>query len=144
MTRSQRLSPVLKLALTRKRNAAVVAAKAAKLLRDYELKLAELKSYRAEYAMLDNADGQVVNASLLQERQKFMLQLDEGIDILKNKVKGQQQVMDVDKQQWLDAHKHNDAIDKLMGRLRSLEQNLRETRENDALDDRAQYSKPRY
>ncbi len=144
MTRSQRLSPVLKLALTRKRNAAVVAAKAAKLLREYEHKLAELQSYRADYAMLDRSDGQLVNASQLQERQKFILQLDEGIEILKLKVKGQQQVMDVDKQQWLDAHKHNDAIDKLMGRLRDLELNLRETRESDALDDRAQHSKPRY
>ena len=39
---------------------------------------------------------------------------------------------------WLEAHKHNDAIDKLMGKMRKLEWQLRETREDNAMDDRAQ------
>ena len=138
MTRSEKLSPVLKLTLSRKRKAEIAAARASHLLREYEMKLEELRQYRSEYAIVNTSGGQVLSASHLQERQKFIRQLDEGIKILKNKVKGQQEITDVDKQAWLEAHKHNDAIDKLMGKMRKLEWQLRETREDNAMDDRAQ------
>ena len=141
MTRSEKLSPVLKLAVSRKRKAEITAARASHLLREYELKLEELRQYRAEYSVVNTSGGQVMNASHLQERQKFIRQLDEGIRILKNKVKGQQEITNVDKQAWLEAHKHNDAIDKLMGKMRKLEWQLRETREDNAMDDRSQHKR---
>jgi flagellar export protein FliJ len=141
MIRSQKFSSVIRIAETKKRDAARVAVKAKQKLQEYEQKLNELRSFRSEYTINARASGQVMTANQLQERQKFIRQLDEGIKILSNKVDGQRQSSALEKQAWLDAHKHNDAVDKLMGKIRQVEINLGETREANELDDRSQHRK---
>jgi flagellar export protein FliJ len=139
MTRSQRFSSVLKIAKSKKRDAARVAVKARQKLLEYEGKLNELRNFRREYSLAMPGFNESIAASQLQERQKFFRQLDEGISILKNRVEGQKQSTDLDKQAWLEAHKHSDAMDKLMYKIRRIEIDLDEAREANELDDRSQY-----
>ena len=141
MNRSEKFSSVLRIAEIKKRDATRIAVKAKQKLHEYEQKLNELRSFRNEYTLNAWAGGQTMTANQLQERQKFIRQLDEGIKILTNKVKGQRQSSAVDKQAWLEAHKHSDAVDKLMGKIRKIEVDLGETREANELDDRSQHRK---
>ncbi len=139
MTRSQKFTSVLKIAEIKKRDATRIAMKAKQNLHEYEQKLNELRSFRSEYTLSARAGGQTMTANQLQERQKFIRQLDEGIRILTNKVEGQRQSSAVDKQAWLDARKHSDAVDKLMGKIRQIEIDLGDTREANELDERSQH-----
>ncbi len=139
MTRSEKFSSVLRIAETKKRDAARVAIKTNQKLNEYEKKLSELRGFRKEYTLGARAGSQSMKASQLQERQKFIRQLDEGINILTSKVEGQRQSSDLDKQAWLDAHKHSDAMDKLMGKIKKTEACLDESREANELDDHSQY-----
>lgn len=139
MTRSQRFSSVLRIAETKKRNAARISVKATQKLNEYEKKLDELRSFRNEYTFGAHAGSQRMTANQLQERQLFLRQLDEGISILSNKVNGQKQSSDMEKQIWMDALKHSDAMDKLMAKIRKIEIDLVETREDSEVDDRSQH-----
>ena len=139
MTRSEKFSSVLRIAESKKHDAARVAKKTNQILNEYEEKLGELRGFRDEYTLGARAVSQSMTAKQLQERQKFIQQLDEGINILTNKVEGQRQNSEVDKQAWLDAHKYSDAMDKLMGKIKKTEERLDESREANELDDRSQY-----
>ncbi len=139
MTRSEKFLSVLRIATKKKRDAARVAIETEHKLNEYEKKLSELRGFRSEYTLGSHAGNQSMTAKQLQERQRFIRQLDEGINILSNKVEGQRQNSHLDKQAWLDAHKHSDAMDKLMGKIRKMEICLDESREANELDDRAQY-----
>lgn len=139
MTRSQRFSSVLRLAETRKRNAARMSVNATQKLREYEKKLDELRRFRNEYTLGAHAGSRSMTSNQLQERQLFLRQLDEGISIMINKVNGQKQSSAMEKQVWMDALKHADAMDKLLCKIRKIEIDLAETREDSEVDDRAQY-----
>ncbi|MFT5134848.1 MAG: flagellar FliJ protein [Gammaproteobacteria bacterium] len=141
MTRSEKFSPVLRIAESKKRDAARAAVKANKKLQEYENKLNELRSFRLEYSVDKNVVGQLVTTNKLQDRQNFIRQLDAGINIMEKKIEGQKQNSDLDKQAWLDAHKHVDAIDKLVGKIKKIETNMSELREDNELDDRSQHRK---
>ncbi len=141
MTRSERFASVLKIAELKKRNAARASAQAKQKLHEYEKKLYELLDFRNEYTLGDRAVSQSVTASQLQQRQKFIQQLDEGINILRKQVAGQKQSSEMDKQVWLDAYKHTNAMDKLMSKIRKTEIDLLEARETNEVDDRSQHRK---
>ncbi len=143
MTRSKRFSSELKIAEAKKRNAARVAVQAKQKLHEYEGKLDELRSFRSDYAIAVKGVDNNVTASLLQERQKFIQQLDEGIKVIQNRIEGQKQSTEIDKQAWMDAHKHSDAMDKLMLKIKKIEIDLIETRAENEIDDRSQYRKVR-
>ncbi len=143
MTKSERFSPVLKVAETKKREAARVAMQTRQKLREYEHKLDELRSFRDEYALHVHTGNQSINAMQLQEQQKFVQQLNEGINILKTKIEGQKQNNDMDTQAWQEAYKYSSTIDKLISKIRRIELGVSETRESNELDDRTQYRSTR-
>lgn len=143
MTRSQRMKPVLRIAQSRKLDAARGVARTSHKLREYENKLAELRGFRDEYARQGRTDGQLLQPLALREGQKFIRRLDAAMDILRRKVAGLKQSSAMDRQVWMDACKHTDSIDRLLGRLRDMETGRRETRADNEIDDQAQYRKPK-
>jgi len=143
MTRSEKFSPVLKIAAVKKRDAARSAGEAAARLQDFQNKLQELRSFRSEYTLAGYQGNQTMNANELQERQKFLRQLDEGIRVLADRVRGQQQHRDMETQAWLEACRHADAVDRLMMKIRKLESDVRENRVELEMNDRAPRGKSR-
>lgn len=141
MTRTERFSPVLKIAEIKKRDAARVAAKSNQAVAEYERKLSELVSFRKEYRLSDHVSNRSMSATELKEHQKFVGQLDEGISILKSQLEGHRQNNQIDRQAWMEAHQRSDAMDKLMGKMQKLEQRIRETRVDNELDDRSQHTR---
>lgn len=136
--RSKRLSPVLKLAETRERDAAQVLAKARQRLHDYEVKLADLRAFREEYSRsLNTMYRTAISTALLQQYQKFIRQLDDGITILAEKVAGQKRLNLQDEKQWLTAKIKTDALDRLVEKLQSIEQSYLNNREANELDEHA-------
>lgn len=142
MTRSKRLSPVLKLAESKERNAVQVMAKTRQRLNHYEEKLNELRKFHEEYSnAYRHSQSGVISATQLLETQKFLHQLDEGIAIMSEKVTGQKQLNLRDEQQWLLAKNRTDALDKLVVKIQSVEKNIRDNREADEIDERSQHQK---
>ncbi len=144
MTRSKRLSPVLKLAETNERSAAQSMAQTRQRLHYYEEKLTELCCFRKEYAnSLHAGQANAISASQLQEYQSFLRQLDKGISVISEKISGQKQLNTRDEQQWLMAKQRTDALDKLVLKLQGMERNLRDNREANEVDERSQHQKSR-
>lgn len=144
MTRSKRLSPVLKLAESKQRDAVQVMAKARRRLNHYEEKLNELRKFHEEYSnAYRHSQSGVISATQLQETQKFLRQLDEGIAVMSEKVTGQKQLNLRDEQQWLLAKNRTDALDKLITKIQGVERNIRDNREADEVDERSQHQKPK-
>lgn len=142
MTRSKRLSPVLKLAESKERNAVQVMAKTRQRLNHYEEKLNELRKFHEEYSnAYRHSQSGVISATQLLETQKFLHQLDEGIAVMSEKVTGQKQLNLRDEQQWLLAKNRTDALDKLVVKIQSVEKNIRDNREADEIDERSQHQK---
>lgn len=142
MTRSKRLSPVLKLAESKERDAVQVMAKARQRLNHYEEKLNELRKFHEEYSnAYRHSQSGVISATQLLETQKFLRQLDEGIAVMSEKVTGQKQLNLRDEQQWLLAKNRTDALDKLITKIQSVERNIRDNREANEVDERSQHQK---
>ncbi len=144
MTRSKRLSPVLKLAESKERHAVQVMAKARQRLNHYEEKLNELRKFHEEYSnAFRYSQSRVISATQLQETQKFLRQLDEGIAVMSEKVTGQKHLNLRDEQQWLLAKNRTDALDKLITKIQGFERNTRDNREANEVDERSQHQKPK-
>ncbi len=144
MTRSKRLSPVLKFAESKERHAVHVMAKARQRLNHYKEKLNELRKFHKEYSnAFRHSQSRVISATQLQETQKFLRQLDEGIAVMSEKVTGQKHLNLRDEQQWLLAKNRTDALDKLITKIQGFERNMRDNREADEVDERSQHQKPK-
>ncbi|MFQ5660100.1 MAG: flagellar export protein FliJ [Gammaproteobacteria bacterium] len=142
MARSRRLSPLLKLAEARERNAVQVVLRARQQLHDYEEKLAELRTYRQEYGRsFKAAQAHATTGKQLQEYQNFMHQLNRGITLLAEKIAGQKQLNLRDERLWVKAKKRSDALDKLVDKLRGMERNFRLTLEANEIDEHSQHRK---
>ena len=138
MTRTEKLSPALKIAEIRKRDAAKTAESSKLKVLEYEKKLQELISFRQDYSLTNSGSDGVLSASQLVEYQKFMAQLDEGIKIIKSQLEGHRQDSEIDRQVWVEAYQRSSAMDKLVGKLKKMEQGVRETRIENEIDDRSQ------
>ena len=141
MTRSQRISSVLKLAERKEKNAARVAIETRQKLHMYESKLNELRQFRSEYSIDFTSTDHAMTSNLLRERQQFLHQVDAGIRILTNTVEGHRHTSHIDDKTWMEAYKYSHALDKLVDKVRSFELHIDEMREENELDDRSQHRK---
>lgn len=139
MTRSEKLSSILRLAERKEQIAARNAAQSRLKLLECENKLKELQKFRYEYARHRGLGNSVLCSSELLERQKFINQLDEGIEILKQIISSRHFDSETEKKLWVDAYKHSSSLDRLMNKFRQSELLHSERMEESALDDRSQY-----
>ena len=90
MTRSQRIKKIVSLSENKERAAARDFAETQKVLSDYKDKLKQLEEYRLEYTSLMKPGGAAQSVTMIRERQAFILQLDEGIRMIKSQIQIQE------------------------------------------------------
>lgn len=142
MSRSKRLSPVLKLAENKEKTAALAMARARQQLHYYENKVNQLRAYRDEYSQsLIQGRAKSMSAIQLQEYQNFIRQLNEGITLLSKKIEEQKSMTLQDEKSWISAKSRTDVLDKLVLKLNWMDKKFHNNREANEMDDRSQHSK---
>lgn len=142
MTRSKRLSPVLKIAESKTLYAARAVAESRRQILHYEQKLNELLSFRNEYRQrLRSSHSSTTSAIRLREYQQFLQQMNEGIKVLSEQVEQLKNNGEQTESKWRKAKYRTDALDKLILKLEGMEENLQLNRESNEVDERSQRSK---
>lgn len=138
MTRSQRIKKIVHLSENKERAAARNFAATQKILSDYKNKLKQLESYRLEYTALMKPGGATQTVSMIRERQAFIMQLDEGIKMIKEQIKIQETMNSRERDKWLKQKQQLDTMENIFQRCRKTEQKIIALREQHQLDELSQ------
>lgn len=144
MMRSQRLKKIVNLTENKERAAAREFAAAQKVLSDYKDKLKQLESYRLEYTALMKPGGAAQSVTMIRERQAFILQLDEGIRLIKNQIQVQETMNNREREKWLKEKQQLDTMENIFQRCHKTEQTIMLLREQHQLDELSQRSSSKY
>ena len=144
MTRSQRLKKIVNLTENKERAAAREFAAAQKVLSDYKDKLKQLESYRLEYTALMKPGGAAQSVTMIRERQAFILQLDEGIRMIKDQIQIQETMNNREREKWLKEKQQLDTMENIFQRCCKTEQTIMLLREQHQLDELSQRSSSKY
>ncbi len=135
MTRSQRIKKIVSLSENKERIAAREFATTQKILNDYKDRLNQLESYRLEYAEYLKPGGEAQSIKVVRERQAFILQIDEGIRLLKNQISIQEGMNCRERDKWLREKQQLDTMENIFQRFHKTEQHVLELREQNHLDE---------
>ena len=138
MTRSQRIKKIVSLNENKERAAARDFAATQKILRDYKEKLKQLENYRLEYTAFMKPGGTTQTVSMIRERQAFILQLDEGIRMIKNQIQIQEKMNNHERDKWLKEKQQLDTMENIFQRCHKTEQQIMALREQNQLDELSQ------
>ena len=138
MTRSQRIKTIVRLSENRERTAAREFAAAQKILKDYKDRLSQLQNYREEYLGYMKPDGQKQSIKSIRERQAFILQIDEGIRMLKEQIRIQERMNNHERDKWLSQKQQLDTMVNIFERFNCAERQILELREQHCLDEISQ------
>ncbi len=138
MTRSKRMDPVVQVAESRERDAARQLGEWQGRLAQHEARLAELLSYRDDYArQFESTGGNGLGAQRLQDYRAFLERLNSAVrqqeDVLAH-TRGEIARL---RSRWLDKRTHAKALDKVVERYREDERRAAERREQNESDERA-------
>ena len=135
MTRSQRIKKIVNLTENKERAAARDFAAAQKVLSDYKDKLKQLEDYRLEYTSFMKPGAERQSVSMMRERQAFILQLDEGIRMIKNQIQIQETMNNQERERWLKEKQQLDTMENIFQRYHKTEQQIVALREQNQLDE---------
>ncbi len=135
MTRSQRIKKIVSLSENKERIAAREFAAAQKILNDYKDRLNQLESYRQEYAGYLKPGGAAQSIKSVRERQAFILQIDEGIRLLKIQINIQEGMNAHERDKWLREKQQLDTMENIFQRFHKTEQHVLALREQNHLDE---------
>ncbi|MBL1140482.1 MAG: flagellar export protein FliJ [Proteobacteria bacterium] len=138
MTRSQRIKKIVNLSEKKERDAAREFATVQKILAEYKDRLKQLESYRQEYTIQLKPGGEVQSASMMRERQAFIIQIDEGIRLLKNQIQIQEAMNNRERENWLKQKQQLDTMENIFQRFHKTEQQMMILREQNQLDELSQ------
>ena len=138
MTRSQRIKKIVNLTENKERAAARDFAAAQKVLSDYKDKLKQLEDYRLEYTSFMKPSAERQSVSMMRERQAFILQLDEGIRMIKNQIQIQETMNNQERERWLKEKQQLDTMENIFQRYHKTEQQIVALREQNQLDELSQ------
>lgn len=138
MTRSQRIKKIVNLTENKERAAARDFAAAQKVLSDYKDKLKQLEDYRLEYTSFMKPGAERQSVSMMRERQAFILQLDEGIRMIKNQIQIQETMNNQERERWLKEKQQLDTMENIFQRYHKTEQQIVALREQNQLDELSQ------
>lgn len=144
MTRSQRIKKIVHLSENKERAAARDFAATQKVLSEYKDKLNQLESYRLEYTALMKPGGAVQTVSMIRERQAFILQLDEGIRMIKEQIRIQETMNSRERDKWLKEKQQLDTMENIFQRCQKTEQKIIAIREQNQLDELSQRQTAKY
>jgi flagellar export protein FliJ len=138
MTRSQRIKKIVSLSENKERNAAREFAATQKILSDYKNRLIQLESYRKEYTQYLKPGGAAQSITSIREQQAFILQVDEGIRLLKEQIEKQEAMNSRERDKWLKEKQQLDTMENIYQRFHKTEQQIVELREQNNLDELSQ------
>ena len=138
MTRSQRIKKIVNLTENKERAAARDFAAAQKVLSDYKDKLKQLEDYRLEYTSFMKPGAERQSVSMMRERQAFILQLDEGIRMMKNQIQIQETMNNQERERLLKEKQQLDTMENIFQRYHKTEQQIVALREQNQLDELSQ------
>lgn len=142
MTRSEKLTPITQLASNREQDAAREMGRVQQLILEHENRLLELQAYRDEYLERMRRMGEDgIDATRLNDYRNFIRKLDEAISFQARQIEQCRSQLTVKQQQWQALRSQSKALDKVVDRYRSEEQRLRDRREQQESDERAQYNR---
>jgi flagellar protein FliJ len=134
-SRSDRLQPAVDQAQRRQKDALQRLAEHQQKLAHAEQQLEELKRYRRDYSLNDGG----LTVSALINRQQFVERIDQAIIQQGHMVERLQRQLDAARQRWLQAHARENALDSVVERLRTQEQQREQRLEQAEVDERMQY-----
>lgn len=135
MTRSQRIKKIVRLSENKERKAAREFAAVQKILNDYKSRLTQLENYRQEYAGYLKPGGDAQSVTLIREQQAFILQIDEGIRLLKEQIEKQKMMINGERNKWLKKKQQLDTMENIFERFHKAEQQVLALREQNQLDE---------
>jgi len=138
MTRSERIKKIVNISENKERVAAREFVAAQKILNDYKERLNQLENYRNEYTVYMKPGGAAQSVSLIRERQAFIIQIDEGIRLLKNQIQIQETMNISERDKWLKQKQQLDTMENIFERFYKAEQHIMTVREQNRLDEFSQ------
>jgi flagellar FliJ protein len=141
MTRSERIQPIKSLADEREREAGRTLSRAQAALEAAEKQLAELSSYRAEYAARQ-PDGGALDVARLQNLQAFLGRLEDAIRQQQQIVDHARVAADASGSAWRERKIESASLGKAVNRLQAQERAATDRREQAATDERASRARP--
>lgn len=139
MKKSDRLQPVQRLSESREQDAAKALGDSNRAVCEQEQRLADLESYREEYARYYQQRGEAgVTAAKLMELQRFLHNLNKAIEQQQQVVAMARQHSEQSKQQWNTARGKRQALGKVAERYREEEQRSAARQEQKENDEHAQ------
>ena len=137
MDRSKRLERLVDLSNTAERIAAQALARTNGDLKQYQVQLNELKTYRAEYQRaLIGGDGVLINAYDAQTLRVFLQRIDGAIAQIENMMTAAERRSEVERQTWMERRLRADALEGVADRVRHHEQDVAEQKLQREIDDR--------
>lgn len=139
MTRSKRMTPVVKVAENREQAAARVLGEARQRLEQQQRKLDELITYRDQYSQeFQQRSGQGMGVARLQDFRVFLARLNEAIEQQRRLVERCHQNCERQRLQWVASRTRTQALGKVVDRYQREERRAAERREQHDTDERAQ------
>jgi flagellar export protein FliJ len=135
MTRSQRIKKIVSLSENKERAAAREFAATQKTLNDYKSRVNQLENYRQEYTEHLKPGGEAQSIKLICERQAFIVQIDEGIRMLKDQISKQEAMNSRERDNWLKEKQQLDTMENIFQRFHKAEQQVLALREQNRLDE---------
>lgn len=134
-SRSERLQPAVEQAQRRQKEALQRLAECQQQMAHAEQQLEELRRYRREYGLGDGG----LTVSALLNRQQFVDRIDQAIVQQSRLIERLQRQLDTARERWLQAHAREHALDSVVKRLRTQEDQREQRLEQADVDERMQY-----
>ena len=139
MTRSKRMTPVVKVAENREQAAARLLGEARQRLEQQQRKLEELTTYRDQYSReFQHCSGQGMGVARLQDFRLFLARLNQAIEQQQRVVERCRQDCERQRLNWVDSRTRTQALGKVVDRYQREERHQAERREQHETDERAQ------
>ncbi len=138
MIKSRRFMPIAKLADSKEQQTARVLGKSQQVLNAHEVRLTELKTYRAEYVeSYMTAGGQGMSIDHMRNYRFFLENLNKAITQQEVVVAESSQLMHQDRSHWLDSLSRKKVLGKVIDKYKHQEQKEGARKEQREMDDRS-------
>lgn len=137
MKKSDRMRPIKQIAADHEQDAVKQLGQSQRTLSEAEMKLEQLKNYRAEYARLFQEHGsRGMDGSQLQAYQGFLAQLDTGIRQQTEMIKHVEGECADKRQVWQQRHTRTEVLGKTVERFQKAERKQEDKQQQREMDDR--------
>lgn len=138
MKKSERMLPIKQIAADHEQEAVKDLGRSQSALSEHEMKLEQLKNYRAEYARLFQEHGsRGMDGSRLRAYQSFLAQLDMAIRAQHDMIQHIVGECEQKRQVWRQRHTRTQALGKTVERFQHAERGQQDKQEQREADDRA-------